>query len=513
MKTKTLTSDPRWREFRDKFAFNLSKFLVEVCGFTPTWQQFEVCDSISPSGSRTSVSSGHGTGKSRICGGTAWWHLTCYANSNMLITAPKIEQVRNVIWKEIKDIEDYIRAQKKYAWILEYTEIKDERFYIKGRKNSWYVIAKTAPKGSPENMAGMHRKWLLIWGDEATGIPDGVFPTLTGALTDKRNRFVLTSQFTRDIGFFADTQTKNSTQEGGEWNAITLNSEESPLVSEEWLVQRIREYGGRSNPEYQVRVLGICPDKSDENILGRAHINKILNKRIFTADDIYGIVITVDVAAGEFRDKSCVTIANVSGDVNSMSDDPRKAEVIKIPLYSNTRDVDFLTAFVFNLYQRIPDCVVVCDAGGLGVQVCQKLEKNNVALVRVNWGKPPINLNLKERFRDRRGMATYLLARAIKENRFAVAPEPSSYSKEIIAQGSKLPYFYDEKFRLYIMSKPLMKEKGIPSPDMFDTFTFLFLEEVYFNLTGQIIDNDETIEEQTVTKRIDAAFDAFSDVE
>ena len=59
----------------------------------------------------------------------------------------------------------------------------------------------------------------------------------------------------------------------------------------------------------------------------------------------------------------------------------------------------------------------------------------------------------------------------------------------------------------------MMKEKGIPSPDMFDTFTFLFLEEVYFNLTGQIIDNDETIEEQTVTKRIDAAFDAFSDVE
>ena len=512
MRQKTITSDPRWKEFRDRFAFNLPKFLVEVCGFVPTWQQFEVCDSISPSGSRTSVSSGHGTGKSRVCGGAAWWHLLCYCNSNMLITAPKIEQVRNVIWKEIKDIEEYIRTQKKYAWVLEYVEIKDERFYIKNRKNSWYVIAKTAPKGSPENMAGMHRKWLLIWGDEATGIPDGVFPTLTGALTDKRNRFVLTSQFTRDTGFFADTQTKNSTTEGGEWNAITLNSEESPLVGYEWLVARIKEYGGRDNPEYQVRVLGICPDKSDENILGRNAISNALNKHIFAKNGSYGIVISVDVAAGEFRDKSVVTIAYVEGDVIPTSDTPRKAEIVDIPLYSNTRDVDFLTAFVFNVYQRLINATVVCDAGGLGVQVCQKLEKNNVNLIRVYWGKPCINLQLKERFRDRRGMCTYLLARAIKEGRFGVSPKASQFSKEIISQGGKLPYFYDEKFRLYIMSKLMMKEKGIPSPDIFDTFCFLYLEEVFYNAIEH--DNDDSFVAEDVKARLlETANDAFSDIE
>lgn len=511
MRQKTITSDPRWREFRDRFAFDLSKFLVEVCGMVLTWQQIDLCNSITPSGSRTSVSSGHGTGKSRICAGTAWWHLTVYANSNMMITAPKIEQVRNVIWKEITDISDYIRIQKKYAWILEYIEIKDERFYIKHRKNSWYVIAKTAPKGSPENMAGMHRKWLLIWGDEATGIPEGVFPTLKGALTDKRNRFVLTSQFTRDTGFFADTQTKNSKAEGGDWNALTFSSEESPLVDMPFLLSAIREYGGRDSPEYQVRVLGVCPDKSDENILGRNAISKVLNKRIFSKTALHGLVISVDVAAGEFRDKSVVTVAKVDGDVIPTSDNPRKVEIVDIPLYSNTRDVDFLTAFVFNLYSRLDGAVVVCDAGGLGVQVCQKLEKNNVNLVRVYWGNPCINLQLKTRFRDRRGMCTYLLARAIKEGRFGVSPKASRFSKEIIAQGGKLPYFYDEKFRLYIMAKPLMKEKGIPSPDIFDTFCFLYLEEVYYNVYEHDPDNEST---EGVKVRLEAAaLDAFSDID
>ena len=62
-------------------------------------------------------------------------------------------------------------------------------------------LGKTAPKGAPENLAGLHGDWLMIWADEASGVPDANFGVMGGALSDKRNRMVLTSQPTRNNGF------------------------------------------------------------------------------------------------------------------------------------------------------------------------------------------------------------------------------------------------------------------------------------------------------------------------
>ncbi len=83
----------------------------------PTHQQLELLDSVSPPGSRTSVRSGHGSGKSRSLAVLALWHLLCYPKSNTMITAPKIEQVRNVAWKEMADVLDLIRSKGGQSWI------------------------------------------------------------------------------------------------------------------------------------------------------------------------------------------------------------------------------------------------------------------------------------------------------------------------------------------------------------------------------------------------------------
>ena len=94
-----LLDDPRYLPFAARYAFSLARFAAEVVGMMPTHQQLELLDSVSPPGSRTSVRSGHGSGKSRSLAVIALWHLLCYPKSNTMITAPKIEQVRNVAWK------------------------------------------------------------------------------------------------------------------------------------------------------------------------------------------------------------------------------------------------------------------------------------------------------------------------------------------------------------------------------------------------------------------------------
>lgn len=56
-----ITDDPRYLEFVARYAFDCTRFAIEVCGLSaPTYQQIDMFDSVSEPGSRTSVSSGHG---------------------------------------------------------------------------------------------------------------------------------------------------------------------------------------------------------------------------------------------------------------------------------------------------------------------------------------------------------------------------------------------------------------------------------------------------------------------
>ena len=133
MAAKTLVDDERWGDFIERYAFDLTLFTLEVCDMSPTPQQVELFNNVSKPGSRTSVRSGHGTGKSRSIGVAVLWHLLCYYLSNTMITAPKIEQVRNVSWKEITDLQGIIR-NGPHAWIADYFTVEAERVYIIGFK-------------------------------------------------------------------------------------------------------------------------------------------------------------------------------------------------------------------------------------------------------------------------------------------------------------------------------------------------------------------------------------------
>jgi len=75
MAIKSLVDDPRWEGFIDRYYLDITGFVTEVCDMAPSIQQVELFDSVSELGSRTSVRSGHGTGKSRSIGVVVLWHL------------------------------------------------------------------------------------------------------------------------------------------------------------------------------------------------------------------------------------------------------------------------------------------------------------------------------------------------------------------------------------------------------------------------------------------------------
>jgi hypothetical protein len=497
-----LLDDPRYKRFATLYAFDLVAFASEVLNMTPTFQQVELLKSVELAGSRVSVRSGHGSGKSRSIGVISLWHLLCYPLSNTMLTAPKIEQVRNVSWKEITDLVQAIKSGGN-PWIADYVVVEAERVYVKGYKAQWFVFAKTAPRGSPENLAGMHRDWYLIISDEASGIPDANYSVMTGALTDSRNRMLLLSQPTRPSGFFYDTHNKLSKQFGGVWDAIRMDSRRSPLVSMNFVREKKAEY---TDEEYTIKVLGEFPESREGNLMGRRQAENTLKTQPIEDGEYFGYIVSVDVGAGEYRDKSVIVVAKVTGR-GDYGLEARRVQVVDVPLFSNTRNLQDLSGQVFEVASRLENATVLVDFGGMGVAVCQALETMGLPDVkRVKWGNTCFSQRNRERFFNLRAQAMVSASLAAKDGRLGIID--GHWTKDLLDQMTRVPYHFDEKARYTIERKEEMKKQGIPSPDIWDAICFLFLEDAHYNLCENI--GAHSFEPQTGA--ISKARDVFSDL-
>lgn len=495
--TRTLLDDPRYAEFVRRYAFDLPRFAIEVCRVIPTHQQWEMFESVQEQGSRTSVSSGHGTGKTAGYGIIGLWHLLCYHNSNTILSAPKLTTVSDGVWKEFSDLMGKIKGGP-HAWIADYFEVQAERVFVKGFKLSWWVVAKTAPRGSPENLAGAHRDWLLFLVDEASGVPDANFGVITGALTDKRNRMCIASQPTRSSGFFYDTHHTLSKAEGGAWNALVFSSADSPIVSTEFIAEKKKQY---TPEEFDIKVLGRFSEQSSKYLLGPKAIQACVGLVAVRPDEPFGWLIPVDVGGGGYRDKSVVLALKVTGD-GEYGENARRAQLVKVPVCSNDQDVSDLPGRIITEAGQLNNSMALVDAGGIGLGVCKQLEKADFHnFKKVNWGNPNFKKEYKERYTNQRAQAICGLSRAVQEGRFGIdADIDPAIIKQIVREGSRIPYHYDEKARRYIAKKEDMRKEGIPSPDIWDSCSFSFLEDAYYNLSGEEAANDSSAKDEARKK-------------
>jgi hypothetical protein len=478
----SILADPRYPAFVERYAFDSCRFAIEVCGLKPTWQQVELFDSVTPPGSRTSVSSGHGTGKTASFGVLGLWHLSCYKRSNTILTAPRIDTVRSGVWKEFAGLRASIESGP-HAWIIDYIVIETEKVYIRGFKLDWWIVGKTAPVGRPENIAGAHNDWLMWLCDESSGIPDKNFGVIGGSLTDARNRMVMASQPTRPSGFFYDSHNSLSVENGGVWNNLTFNSEDSPLVSDSFIREKLLEYGGSDSAEYQIKVQGQFPENGEGYLIGRKAIEQVIGAPRRIGDhEPWGHMLIIDVGAGVHRDYTVGSHFHVIGNGDRLDDDPRRVDLVDIPIYSNSLDWPEVARRATDYALALPNCTVLVDVGGQGVQFAKMMEQMGAPnVVHINWGEYNWKKRLKERFFNRRAQCSVQAVEAVKDGRLSLI---DAHKKEMLDQGSRIPYHIDELGRWHIATKEQMKRDGLPSPDLWDTICMAFLEDASYIPSG-----------------------------
>lgn len=486
MSLPDLKTIPEWYEFRRRYQSNISAFAIEALGMNSkrknnliSWQQDWLFSSIGIPGSRTTVSSGHGTGKTRSAGITALWHLLCFPDSITLFTAPTITQLRQLVWKEITICYDRLK-NGPYAWLAKYVVILAEKVFIKGYDKSWHVIAKTASKHEPTNIAGQHGDNYLLWIDEAAGVDDAIMEVVLNSLTHDDNRCVMTSQPARNAGFFYDSHHKLSREAGGVWNTLILNGEYSPLVKPKILQEALERYGGRDSPQYMVRIRGLFPDLADEFLITNSQFDAAYKAHALdkTKHKDYGYVITCDVGGGKGRDDSVIMIAKVWGEAH-FRERARRVEILEIPLCKNTDNIHELAGIIDNAMSRYPNATLVLDANGAGTGLGQHLISLGINYMAVNWGGQCWNRQNQKIYANKRSQAITCMSRAIAEGRLTI--KDKRYKLKLQEQMTRLPYSFDDRTRWWVMPKEQMKsKKGLKSPDMADAIAFLFLDGIHY---------------------------------
>lgn len=237
-------------------------FCRHVLGVEPWSKQREVLEGVRDHG-RVAVRSGHGTGKSFIAASAALWFLYSYYPAKVITTAPTWNQVRAILWNEI-------RSQHAAARIPLGGTVLEER--IKLAPGAFAVGLST---DEAERFQGYHAENILVILDEAPGVRDEIWEASETLLTSRMARMLAIGNPTRPSGRFF----RCFAPESG-WNQVHISCYDSPnvpnetgqypsLVTSRWIEDRKRQWG-ESSPLFASRVLGDFPDEGESVLVARS---------------------------------------------------------------------------------------------------------------------------------------------------------------------------------------------------------------------------------------------------
>jgi len=467
-KLKSALSDQRYIELLKNYQNDWIAFAAVIASKKPTWQQRDILVATQEKRARVSVSSGHGTGKSDMASIMILAFMILNPESRVAVVANNAAQIRNVLWKYLKV--NFKAICHNLPWIEQYFELNEREFYAVGYKGVWSCIAKSAKRGNEEALAGEHCHTYLVIVDEASGLPDKALQILAAALTEQNNRMLLLSQPTRPTGFFYDSHhklAKTVKSPNGIWTAITLNSEESPLVTPEFIGEKLLSYGGEDSAEYQVKVLGRFPSSLDGYLLTSVDCEKAARSVPLLADGHWGWVAACDVGNG--RDKSIINICKVS------LDQPEYRKIISHQIIEMPAEIDPID-FAYEINKVVQPYLnqniqIVIDGDGVGFATVKTTRELGLPVREIRWGQPVFKKSDKARFINKRAYSHIMMRNAIKTERLKI--DPSQLTKE---QLSRIPVHLNEAGQWVVCSKKEMREKhNIRSPDRSDTYCFMFL--------------------------------------
>lgn len=439
-------------------------FVEDLLHVTPDDKQALILQSVADN-TMTSVRSGHGVGKSAVEAWTAIWFMATRPFPKIPCTAPTQHQLFDILWAEIsKWLRRNPALEHEFIWTR-------EKIYLRGYPEEWFAVARTATK--PDALQGFHADNVLYIIDEASGVSDGIFEPVLGALSTPGARLLMCGNPTQLNGFFYESHHKNRAA----YATHHIDGRHSSRVDQAFVDTIIGMYGEDSDV-FRVRVAGEFPLQQDDVLIPLS-------------------LIEASVTAGyDYKPSASPTLLHIGCDVARFGDDQTvighkvdaKAEFDKKRRGQDTMktadDIIELGESLIRKYKFAGKIPVKVDDGGVGGGVVDRLRqiKRNdpdrfrwLEIFPVKFGTRIRHLHYHDSTSYMMGLVKKLLMSrdedGFEKPRELILPDDNS----LVAQLSSRRYSLTENSKIKVESKDTMKKRSLPSPDEADCLLLLCL--------------------------------------
>ena len=203
---------------------------------------------------RKAKSSGHGTGKSTELAWLTHWGLSTFEDTKVILMAGTGDQLKT---KTQPEVAKWFRlGANAEMFEVNVTSIKVRE---PGHETTWRADFNTWSEENPQASAGAHNKGkrLIVIYDEAAGIPDVIWRTQEGAMTDAETEiiWVAASQCTRAEGMFYEATHGN---QRNRWRGEVIDSRTVEGINTAEINEDVALYGEDSD-HVRVRWRGLYP--------------------------------------------------------------------------------------------------------------------------------------------------------------------------------------------------------------------------------------------------------------
>jgi hypothetical protein len=405
---------------------------------------------------RVAVASGHGVGKSGLVSWLILWGLSTFEDAKGVVTANTEVQLRTKTWSEVGK---WYRLFIARHW---FTMTATSLYSVDpAHERTWRIDAIAWSEKNVEAFAGLHNqgKRVLAFFDEASAIPDVIWETTEGAMTDT-NTEILWCSFgnpTRNTGRFRECWGRFRNR----WLTRQIDSRLAKLTNKKQIQQWIDDYGEDSD-FVRVRVRGVFPRAGSMQFIPSDLVEIAMSaEREVIATVLDPLVMGVDVA--RFGDDTTVIRLRRGRDA-------RTIQPIKMR-GADTVQVAYRIAEVY--MEHRPDAIFI-DEGGVGAGVVDHCRFLKLPVLGVQFGaKADRSQSAQE------GAVAYANKRAEIWGvmRDWLPGAMLDYDPELQADLTGVEYGYrmlDGRDAIQLERKEDMKKRGLASPDNGDALALTF---------------------------------------
>jgi len=210
---------------------------------------------------RLATAAGNGVGKSALVAWIMLWALATFEDTRGVVTANTENQLRTKTWAELS-------KWHRMCVIAEWFTVTATAIYSKNpdHERTWRIDQIPWSENKPEAFAGLHNqgKRVILIFDEASAIPDIIWETAEGAMTDENTQIIWAAfgNPTRNSGRFHACFNAYRHR----WRSRHVDSRTCKFTSKEQIAKWVTDYGEDSD-FVRIHVRGVFPHASSKQFI------------------------------------------------------------------------------------------------------------------------------------------------------------------------------------------------------------------------------------------------------